>query len=1447
MVLCKAERLKHSHTRCVVGGSFDFCVWGRCSVFITGDQFKGKGMVTGLAAIQRLPHFQLHFAGGIILVFKPGQLAQGAAGGILVGGGNRQGTVAVILHIHFHLIGLGVACVAIQSIIRFPQLIQEGPAMVCLGIAQRAKQHARLGFDGFAGAAGGCILRPLHTGGGDHFAIGFAVFVPVHQLKLEFVLLDDRTGERLVRLKLHGTGSRIGVDKGRFHAVAAAHDRTAGILGRAGVAGQLLLGDLIGAFGGQVTDHQVLIRLQGKGITIAHGDLPDQSICAVVHLTGVLIGEGHLGFIAGLFLQQRQGEGELHPFGSTAGTRHLLADAQVAKGLVGVGHLKAVDLRLVLGGIFLFDLVYIFPAAPFVSGQLAEGVFPTIGTVGGNDLGLDLLAVPIQMQGDKQGTRAVDIAVIVPYLMTGQLHGLVFVDVADHIFVVAGKARLRRVARHRLFHKAVEVRCAVLVHNIHLQQHFGPVVAGIQHHLEGLAAEILHRLGIALRACHFAQNRYRYRLRTHAIVVVIILPFLGHLQGGGHDAHTGIVVADHALHAGPLDPVAHGLALQKTHTGIVEGIHVVFRIRGGIPVHLIRIAFHAGIGALGIPHVGIAVIIRGAHAQVGGQMLLGHEDEILAAGGMAGIDGNGGYSHALGHRPHAIDQLGHSPVVPVGDVIVSGGQDLRILLVVVIGGFGLGFSKLQARNGGIQQHRLHTGVDELVKVHPLQRAAPLTLSVPCAGPVLAILHMLVVGSLGGIGAVRTGKDVVFNGIVENDILGGCIRRGTDREAVGIGMALEDRHLLLIGQTLRPVADQIVAHQFFQTGNRIVQRIHGVGRICIDKAVLIRGGIQIRQQVGDLLREGGGGAVVAAGGIIRLAPLPINGAQRIKAQVVHRGLEGGIVDQRIAVFVQIFEGIGCVKLQYRRIVERHVVIVLPGPGSQNGLRHQQVPAAAFVVFDGIDIAGAVAGAQLDGFRLGYHMERQQIVPDTAGLRRDRADLHGLLVLGEGIQIALLLQSDRIVNENLIILRVATIIGFFGQGHAVACARHGGAGGIGPAGHIGAALTILQPAVGIHLHIIFEFGDRVDGLGEQIRHDVLDPLGGLEGDDGVHIPVHSRQIALFAAIAFGRDVAHIAPARIGHIFRKIDGIGGRIPCAASGELAGERIVLMDDGGQMLPLSAVHTDLHLQIGHRKGGIDPIAVLAVGQLAIGCQRRLSDLQGLEIEILGGKLLRLIVEKGHVIFGDLFPTQTAIGILQFLLAGGGLVGAGEFAGPGIAFAFRLHNEGHIHFIAQFQPVEGKVVIPILPRVSFRPFAHNEGSRRDGPLHGAVGQGYTIRHAYLLLRILAVPGSCLAVGLGQHPGHFIIQIIDPLIFVGIRHSKIVLAVGRPHIDRFAVLDITICIHQVFRHLSGKIDVLRRIDGAGVVGAAKENAIRHIGLGAVGILFIGSGQHILDVQ
>ena len=202
--------------------------------------------------------------------------------------------------------------------------------------------------------------------------------------------------------QLGRAGGLIFVHKGGLGRLACA-DGARSIGGRAGEPGSFGFDHFIGAFGGQVFHHDLLPFHQAEGAAVAdfagfpcRPFFPLQGVDGV----GVFFHQRHCrGCGIRLFCQKHQGEGEHLLLCGGRGVYQRFGYFKRAGGHIGVVHLAvAVAFTHILGHIFFFYFIFVFPAALGVLVQLAEGVIPLACAVGLDGAGIDVLAVPVQFQ-----------------------------------------------------------------------------------------------------------------------------------------------------------------------------------------------------------------------------------------------------------------------------------------------------------------------------------------------------------------------------------------------------------------------------------------------------------------------------------------------------------------------------------------------------------------------------------------------------------------------------------------------------------------------------------------------------------------------------------------------------------------------------------------------------------------------------------------------------------------------------------------------------------------------------------------------------------------------------------------------------------------------------------------------------------------------------------------
>ena len=1056
----------------------------------------------------------------------------------------------------------------------------------------------------------------------------------------------------------------------------------------------------------------------------------------------------------------------------------------------------------------------------------------------------------------------------------------------DHGVVVhVDELHLAGIAVHGRFPEGVQIAHAVFIDNIRLFEFCLPAVAFVQHGTEGLPLGVQHGLRCAGSSGQAPQHRNADVFGAHGVVIILVLPGFFHGDDLRHDAHTGIVVADHPVIGQPVGAALCGLALDETYAGVIVGVHIVGFVHGGFPVDLLAAVFiqdefplficQAGIGALGVPFILAAFIVRCTHFQVACQRLFRPEHKLVPIGGGGGINGNSSHFQPCRHLPQALFiQLGYLPDAAVGNVIAAGGEQLRVLIKIVVCGFGAAVGKLEAGDGGVQQGGLHACVHKLAQVHLLQGAPPLALALPVACPGCTGLGVGKVRRLGGVGILirsRVRDDVVFNGIVNDDSLGGGIFRRGYPQAVGIIMAFVYRHLLLAVQALGPDAHQVVFYGLLQAGNRIRQCADRMAGFAVDKPVFIRIGVQVRQRIDDLPGHGGGVGVVAPCRRIGIALLVADGAQGITAQVFHCGLEGYIVDQVFAVFVHIHPGVGCVKLQHRAIGIADVVEV-HGRWGQLRFHHQQRTAAVFVIFNGVHIGDGIIFAQLYRIRQGHHMGRQKIIPHAALFRRNHPCFHCRIIIAAFFQVALLRQRGGVMNHQPLVFGITFAGAFLGQRNAVAGAFIGGHGIVKIVIEYQRAIAFfIHPAVGVHDHIVSELGGGVFAFLKQLLHDVVHTVRGFHGDGGVHIPVQHGDIAMRCCFA-AEHIADKGVAGIGYIFRENDGhaAGGDPGCFVhihKGKLTQAILSPGGRGGGIPGILVIQLIFDHQVRVGQGAVGHIIPGAVGFLGIPHFLGCGNAQALEFKILCRQGRGFKIEEGLEIVRHLFPAQLPKGICIQLQRIQVPVDYGivqrfvvkalcQCRRPGIAVAHRFHDEVHFHFIPAFQQVQGIAVQPVLIGDALGPLVYCKGTPGPLPFHRRIGNNHFVPGRCNLLGILTL----FVAGIGngfvrfrQCPDHFVLEVVHTGGFVGVGYLKGILAVCGPHVHRIGILGAGGGIGEMVPDLRRKINLAVGENLTVIIGAAQENAfpvgnILLFGFTVFpGHFLIGVAEHIFNVQ
>ena len=1361
---------------------------------------------------------------------------------------NVQRAVAVVGNGHIHGIHRLIKGIASLILDDFLHLVGKGLAMISLGVEDAAEEDLSGGADLLAVFEELRGLLVAHRA--DHFAVVFAAFSLVDHLEAELTVHHLAAGQVLHRIKSGIAGGAVDVGEHSLFR-AASLDLAVGVDRGADEAGSFVLGHAIGALRREIIHDKLLRSSDAEGI--AAGDLAGLDLGPAVaaalenRIVEAVRDRRTSRILFSRLRNQRQRELEFLAAADFGRVLQVLDDLKLAKRIVDVLDRRKIGvIKLVLGHVIFFDRVNMLHTTLGILFKILEGIRPVAVGVRIHRLALNILAVAVQIENDGGRAEAERVVAVIPGLDALNGDRLLRMDVDQAISVAGDELHLALVALNRRFFEGVDVADAVLIDDVKLLKSFLPVIFFAEDSGDGIAAGIPHNLCLTRSAQDLALDSDGNALRTHAIMIVVVVPDL--LDGNDlrHDAHAGVIVIDDTEFFVPM--FAGFITLPVTQVGVVVGVHIVRRIGRRFPVDDRSVARvgRTRISALRDVGVLILVVIRGDHLQIRRHGMIRLKDEVFTGRGLGRFQRHAGHIDAVRHSPAAIFvQLGLLPdvgVVQIKDIHRSPG---------VAGGVNRGIREDRTRLiDTVIQLRSNAGGNKVAQVNRLERTAPLTLALPGADPVLAVLNMLVILHLVGILGVRI---VVFKRIEDDNILRRTDGRG-NAQTIGVAKAFVDGDLLLSVKALRPDADKVIGDHLVEVGSGIGDDVDADVHLSVDKAVFVRlaVGIQARERVGDILRHVRRGGVVAGSRIVRFADLTGDGTEGSLMQTVNGRLERHVVrDVSRLIGVQIAPGVHRIESNLRLIrITGHRSGVIDRNRRQIRLDDKQNAVGAIVVGHGIHVGNRIARAQLDRIELRYDVFREEIVEHAGGFCRNHAGSNRRFVVRLVLERALLGQNALVMQGNLLtdnvviaagsdVLRV--IVNALLEPDAVTGAgqRRSGVIEVVAIGKLADAIS-ANPAIGIHGYVVLELGFREIVRLKEILNDTLDALGGLEADGGIHIPADHGRITLGSRVA-AVDIADKGMADVSRILGEDNraAVGNntftdveKAQHTAAGDAPGRR-------GSLMPLIIALDlifDLEVRVRQRiVGNVIPAAgaILVKAHLI-----RFGDFQRLELEIFAGQRSILKVEEGIKIFGNLLPAESAEGArieIQLIQRAVGRSvaqffegkAAGFVGGPGVTVASSADNEVHVRRFTLLNAVERIAVKPILVAQALRPLVNTEVADRASPSNRRVEHGRVRSFGRHLAQVI----SRLPVGFSQSPLNMVVEVVNLLIFSGRRNGKLVLSVGGPHIDRLAV-------HHAIGRSRAVIGNFRFVMGV-VVGngthsavCTEENAVGYILAGAI---------------
>ena len=995
-------------------------------------KLEGELVVREVAALERLPGAHDELALSVVRVgklhWRGGVVAAGRTRIVHVLGDHREVAVARLVRDgHLHLVLGRVIGVAGLAEVDLANRVGEGLSHVRKAVAQRAEGHVAIYVVG-GGAQDSAVLS--------------------HQLKAELEGLEARARERLVGLELHGAGGIVRVGEARH--------RDAGLAGLDGArgprhrrlreAGRCLLSHRVGALGGDILDgdglaagdaHRAARRDGARGNRLVHA--------GVTHLVGVGATVG-VAVLAG----DVHAEGELLGRRSGRGVLDGLLDAQVAVGVVGVGHRvagggvtrHARDVAGVVDG--LAHLVVDLDALVAVLGQVVEGVGPAarVGVAGGrrHRLALEQRAVGVEVEPHARRAGARGIGVVVPGLGAGDGDLLGLVDVRKLERDAAARdllGHLAGVARHLVLAHGVADGRAVLVHGVDARELVLPAVVGRER-------------GALARVNTVGEQVHGHAGPAQAVAVVVIVPGLLDAHGERHEANLRVALADELV----LGRGARlGVDRRADHDHVVVGVGaagkpglgLVLAERGVVPpVNLLLRSVGAGKRRVG--HV------RGAHPHVRHEALVPGDHVVGAVGCLGGVDGDGRDLREVGRR-------GRRPDGGVREVVV--GAVGRLV-------------EREALHGAVVHHGRHAHLLHGCHVDRGEEATPLR---------VAVVVLVVRGH------------VVLEVVVDDDALGPRLGVVLHAQTVAVDAALVDVELVVL-EAPGIGAGAVDGHALGEAGVRRDAHVELVLRMRVDEGVGGAAVAQARHEALDTLGGLSGSFVFANRRVVWLAREALDGAELVVV-----ALEG---DHVVGVGPEVEErlpGVDGVELNLRVVVVAGHAKVgrVGGLRGKRGAHHEQRAAGAPVVLDGVRRLDAVTGARgPDAREVRHNAGRQQVVPRAARLGGEDARLDGRVVRGTRRQVGLLVEAGRVVELHLPVGGVVLI----GE-PLVGAGAHRGAvevvvGGLGPAGDDEVVLGVR----GVHLGPVAQDAGGLAGVGKEGLDALARGLGGAQAHLGRH---------------------------------------------------------------------------------------------------------------------------------------------------------------------------------------------------------------------------------------------------------------------------------------------------------------------------------------------------------
>ena len=575
----------------VVLGLQGIAVCVQNGVVVLVHQLEGELSVLQIPAAQGLPRTEGKGALGLVGVGE-GNGGHGIAGIVQqlvltfeIVGFAGHGAVAVVVGRDLNGNLTVVVGVARLTPVDLGDFIGVRHAVVRLGVADGAEECCSLGVHG-GSTDDGIVL--LH-------------------LEAELVALDGPAAlQGLVHLKVKGAGSMILVDKlGLGGGIGV--DGAGGAAGRdKGEAGGSLLGHSVPDAGGDVLQGQALAALEGEFAAIAQ--LAGAEFVSVTVVDGICIAVNDIHALA---VRQSQREGELRIGRLVCHIPHFLGDDQVAVGIVTVGDGVGVLVSggdVVLCGNLLHGVDDVFAVAALV--QVSKGTLPLSLIVSTEHQRLaGEHAVCQQAHGDGGRTGQAAILLVARPQLGDRHFGLEQVVVVDYGDLVAFPFDTGFVMLHRIFREGIGDVFTVFIVGLQVLELAGPAVLLVQGQRQRIAVGVLHLFPVGGQADGDG-------VCAQAVVIVLIVPDLGHGKAAGDEAYLGVIVMN-------------------------EGVPSCVTVRGGQIDVVISVAVLGGV----IAAVGqILLHIRTGgrlHLQVGHENLAGIQLKVISVGILGGVNGNG--------------------------------------------------------------------------------------------------------------------------------------------------------------------------------------------------------------------------------------------------------------------------------------------------------------------------------------------------------------------------------------------------------------------------------------------------------------------------------------------------------------------------------------------------------------------------------------------------------------------------------------------------------------------------------------------------------------------------------------------------------------------------------------------------------------------------------------